>query len=173
MDHQNEIIRERISSCLEEVSCRSGLIVSDWMRMTLTTFNASVFCLKELTRGLHKQYICFSVVNIVLAFITIAANTPIPLASQGNLDSSTFSSLASKFRSKRSLCWHRRNRSRYLLDLHGARMVADFSRLLIAHLIGSTVLFPVSLCKITAISVDRLLALLLGLTINYNIKVCP
>ena len=46
---------------------------------------------------------------------------------QGELASSTFESLASKFGGKRSLCWYRRNNYRYLLDLHFARVLVDVS----------------------------------------------
>ena len=134
------------------------------MRMTLTTFNASVFCSKELTKGLHKQLICISMVNIVFAFTSIAANTLILLA----LPKVTLIHPPSKILL----------RNLVVSDLavgvveigiviYWISMVQEWWQVcrdfFFAHLIASTILVPASLWTITAISVDRLLALLLGL----------
>ena len=108
----------------------------------MTTFNANIVCSEEFTRGLDKQLICFSVVNIIVAFTTIAANTLILIA----LPKVTSIHPPSKVLLRNLI----------VSDL----CVGDFY---FAHLIGTTVLFPVSLWTITAISVDRLLALILGL----------
>ena len=143
---------------------RPGIIVSYWMRMTLTTFNASVFCLEELTRGLHKQLIYLSVVNIVIAFTTITGNTLILI---------TLPKVTSIHPPSKVLL-----RNLVISDLcvgiveitdviYWISIVQEWWQIChyfyFVHLIGSTILLPVSMWTITAISVDRLLALLLGL----------
>lgn len=135
-----------------------------WMRMTLTTFDASVFCLEELTRGLHKQLICFSVVNIVVAFTTITANTLILLALPKVTSIHPPSKVLLRNLVASDLCV---GIIEITIVIYWISMVQEWWQVChdfyFAHLIGGTILFPVSLWTITAISVDRLLALLLGL----------
>ena len=130
----------------------------------MTTFNASVFCSEELTKGLQKQLIWFSVVNIIVAFTTISANTVILIAlpkvtlihppSKVFLRNLVVSDLAVGV-------------VEIGIVIYWISMVQEWWQICydfyFAHLIGSTILLPVSLWTITAISVDRLLALLLGL----------
>ena len=132
--------------------------------MTLTAFNASVFCLEELTRGLHKQLICLSVVNIVIAFTTIAANTLILIALPKVTSIHPPSKVLLRNLVVSDLCVG-------IVEItdviYWISIVQEWWQVChyfyFVHLIGGTILFPVSMWTITAISVDRLLALLLGL----------
>ncbi|XP_068713055.1 melanocyte-stimulating hormone receptor-like [Montipora foliosa] len=132
--------------------------------MTLTTFNASVFCSKELTKGLHKQLICISMVNIVFAFTSIAANTLILLA----LPKVTLIHPPSKILLRNLVVSDLAvGVVEVTIVIYWISMVQEWWQVcrdfFFAHLIASTILVPASLWTITAISVDRLLALLLGL----------
>ncbi|XP_068759652.1 melanocortin receptor 3-like [Montipora capricornis] len=134
------------------------------MRMTLTTFNASVFCSEELNRGLHTQLICLSVVNIVIAFTTITANTVILIA----LPKVTSIHPPSKVLLRNLVISDLCVGIAEITDvIYWITIVQEWWQIChyfyFVHVIGSTILFPVSLWTITAISVDRLLALLLGL----------
>ena len=132
--------------------------------MTLTTFDAGVFCLEELTRGFHKQLICFSVVNIVVAFTTITANTLILLALPKVTSIHPPSKVLLRNLVVSDLCV---GIVEITIAIYWISMVQEWWQIChdfyFVHLIGGNIVFPVSLCTITAISVDRLLALLLGL----------
>ena len=151
-------------NCQLEIPCKGGAVLSGLMRMTLTTFNASVFCLEELTRGLHKQLICLSVVNIVIAFTTIAANTLILIALPKITSIHPPSKVLLRNLVVSDLCVGVVEIS---IVIYWISMVQEWWQIChyfyFVHLIGSTILFPVSMSTITAISVDRRLALLLGL----------
>ena len=134
------------------------------MRMTLTTFNASVFCLEELTRGLHNQLICLSVINAVLAITTITENTLILIALNKETSLHSPSKVLLRNLVASDLCV---GIVEITMVIYWISMVLERWQIChhfyIAHVIGGTTLFPVSLWTMTAISVDRLLALLLGL----------
>ena len=128
-------------------------------------FDSEVFCSTELTADLHNELICFTVVNIILALTAVVGNTLILIAlyketslhqpskillfSLGSSDLcfglSTLVSasywLSSLLKQHRQTCWY----------------------ICLAYTITGIILYGVSLYTTTAISVDRLLALLLGL----------
>ncbi|XP_068759539.1 melanocyte-stimulating hormone receptor-like [Montipora capricornis] len=132
--------------------------------MRMTTFNASVFCSEELTKGLHKQLIWFSVVNIIVAFTTISANTLILLALPKVTSIHPPSKVLLGNLIVSDLCV---GVVEITIVIYWISMVQEWWQICpdfyFAHEIGGTILFPVSLWTITAMSVDRLLALLLGL----------
>ena len=125
---------------------------------------ARLYCSKELTHGLDKQIICLSVINTVLAIATVVGNTVILIA----------------FHKETSL--HRPSKA-LLLNLVASDLCVGFAELALvgkwnsilqeqwrvcrlffhAQDMGAAISISVSLCTLTAISVDRLLALLLGL----------
>ena len=130
----------------------------------MTIFNANIVCSEEFTRGLDKQLICFSVVNIIVAFTTIAANTLILIALPKVTSIHPPSKVLLRNLIVSDLCV---GIVEITIVIYWISMVQEWWQIChdfyFAHLIGSTVLFPVSLWTITAISVDRLLALILGL----------
>ena len=125
---------------------------------------ARLYCSKELTHGLDKQIICLSVINTVLAIATVVGNTVILIA----------------FHKETSL--HRPSKA-LLRNLVASDLCVGFAELALvgkwnsilqeqwrvcrlffhAQDMGTVISILVSLCTLTAISVDRLLALLLGL----------
>ena len=134
------------------------------MRMTLTTFNSSVFCSEESTRGLHMQLICLSVVNIVIAFTTITANTLVLIVLPKVTSIHPPSKVLLRNLVVGDLCV---GISEITIVIYWISMVQEWWQVChdfyFAHMIENSILFPVSMWTITAISVDRLLALLLGL----------
>ncbi|XP_068757729.1 melanocortin receptor 5-like [Montipora capricornis] len=132
--------------------------------MTLLTFNASVFCLEELTKGLHKQLICFSVINIVIAFTTIAGNTLILIALPKVTSIHPPSKVLLRNLVASDLCV---GIVEITIVIYWISIVQEWWQICrhfyFAHVIGATISLTACLWTIIAISLDRLLALLLGL----------
>ena len=131
---------------------------------TLEAF-AHIYCSQELTQVLDDQIICLSLINTILAITAIVGNTLILIA------------------------LHKENSlhqpSKVLIrNLVASDLLVGFAELLLvgqwvsilqehwqschyfylAYVMGAFVSISVSLCTLAAISVDRLLALLLGLS---------
>ena len=127
--------------------------------------SADIYCSQELTQVLDDQIICLSVINTLLAFTAIVGNTLILIA----------------FHKENSL----HQPSKVLIrNLVASDLLVGFAELLlvgqwisilqehwqschyfyIAYIVGAFVSMSLSLCTLAAISVDRLLALFLGLT---------
>ena len=128
-------------------------------------FDPKVFCSAELNAGLHNQLICFTVVGIILALTTVVGNTLILIAlyketSLHQPSKILLSSLASS-----DLCLG------YLTLLFVPNWISSLLKqkwqscqlVHFAYTLAGGILFVVSLFTTTAISVDRLLALLLGI----------
>ena len=125
---------------------------------------AKLCCSEEFTEGLEKQIICFSVINAVLAITAIVGNTVVLIA----LNKET-----SLHRPSKTL----------LRNLVASDLCVGFAELALVsncistlqeqwricqfffhtHIMMGVICFAVSLCTLAAISVDRLLALSLGL----------
>ena len=125
---------------------------------------ARLYCSEEFTQGLDKQIICFSVINAVLAITALVGNTVVLIA----------------LHKETSL--HRPSKA-LLQNLVASDVCVGFTQLALvsncisilrkqwricqfffhAHLMIGVICISVSLSTLVAISVDRLLALLLGL----------
>ena len=123
------------------------------------------FCSKELTTNLHYQLMCVAVVNIILALIAVVGNALILIAlhKESSLHQPSKILLCSLASSDLSLgfstlvfatCW---------LSTVLQQKWQSCQYVYLAYGITAVTLFGVSLFTTTAISVDRLLALLLGL----------
>ena len=127
--------------------------------------SADIYCSQELTQVLDDKIICLSVINTLLAFTAIVGNTLILIA----------------FHKEHSL----HQPSKVLIrNLVASDLLVGFAELLLvgqwisilrehwqschyfylAYIVGAFVSMSLSLCTLAAISVDRLLALFLGLT---------
>ena len=124
---------------------------------------AGISCSEELTQGLDKQIMCLLVINTVLSITAVVENTLILIA----------------LHKENSL--HRPSKA-LLRNLVASDLCVSFAELALvgkwnsilqeqwrvcrffyyAHSLGAVISISVSLCTLTAISVDRLLALLLG-----------
>ena len=130
----------------------------------MAAFNANVYCVEELARGLHNQLVCLSVFNIVLGVATIAANTLIlmALSKENSLHPPSKVLLRSLVAS--DLCVGIVEITTVIYWISMMQECWQMCRYFyFAHAVGGSISFPSSLWTITAISVDRLLALLLGL----------
>ena len=125
---------------------------------------ADIYCSQELTQSLHQQIICLSVINTLLAITAIAGNIVILIALP------------------KATSLHRPSKA-LLRNLLAGDLCVGFAELVLvgkwismlqkrsqicrffflAHNMGSFTLISVSLWILTAISVERLLALKLGL----------
>ena len=132
--------------------------------MEAVTILANTYCSKELTQGLDNQIICLSVINTLFAITAFVGNTVILIA----------------FHKETSL--HQPSKA-LIRNLVASDVCVSFVELVfVAHwisilqerwqtcrilyyaqVIGASISLLVSLCTLAAISVDRLLALLLGL----------
>ena len=124
------------------------------------------FCSKELTTNLHYQLMCLAVVNIILALIAVVGNTLILIAlhiKESSLRQPSKILLCSLASSDLCLgfstlvfatCW---------LSTVLQQKWQSCQYVYLAYGITAVTLFGVSLLTTTAVSVDRLLALLLGL----------
>ncbi|XP_044168583.1 melanocortin receptor 3-like [Acropora millepora] len=125
---------------------------------------AKLYCSEEFTQGLDKQIICFSVINAVLAITALVGNTVVLIAlhketslhrpSKTLLRNLVASDLCVGF-TQLSLV------SNWISMLQKQWQICQF--FLQANLVMGIICGAVSLCTLVAISVDRLLALLLGL----------
>ena len=124
----------------------------------------ALYCSAEFSVGLYNQLIGFSVANVVLALTAVVGNTIILIALHKETSLHPPSKILLRSLTSSHLC------------LGVLTLVLQTSWISIAlkqwktcqylyavHHIASTTLFGVSLFTTTAISVDRLLALLLGL----------
>ncbi|XP_015772844.1 PREDICTED: melanocortin receptor 3-like [Acropora digitifera] len=125
---------------------------------------AKLYCSEEFTQGLDEQIICFSVINTVLAITAVVGNTVVLMA----------------LHKETSL--HRPSKA-LLQNLVASDLCVGFAELALAgnwismlqeqwgicqfffqaHIMMGIICVAVSLCTLAAISVDRVLALLLGL----------
>ena len=125
---------------------------------------AKLYCSEEFTQGLNEQIICFSVINTVLAITAVVGNTVVLIA----------------LHKETSL--HRPSKA-LLQNLVASDLCVGFAELALAgnwismlqeqwgicqfffqaHIMMGIICVAVSLCTLAAISVDRVLALLLGL----------
>ena len=125
---------------------------------------ADIYCSEELTQRLHQQIICLSVINTLLAISAIAGNIAIlnalPKAislhrpSKALLRNLVVSDLCVGFAELVLV-------GKWICMLQKRSQICRF--FFVAHNMGSFTLISVSLWILTAISVDRLLALMLGL----------
>ena len=127
---------------------------------------AKLFCSEEFTQGLDKQIICFSVINAVLPITALVGNTVTVVLIALHKETSL----------------HRPSKT-LLQNLVASDLCVGFAQLTLvsncvsilrkqwricqfffhAHLMIGVISISVSLSTLVAISVDRLLALLLGL----------
>ena len=125
---------------------------------------ADIYCSEELTQRLHQQIICLSVINTLLAISAIAGNIAILIAlpkaislhrpSKALLRNLVVSDLCVGFAELVLV-------GKWICMLQKRSQICRF--FFVAHNMGSFTLISVSLWILTAISVDRLLALMLGL----------
>ena len=125
---------------------------------------AKLCCSEEFTEGLEKQIICFSVINAVLAITAIVGNTVVLIA----LNKETSLHRPSKTLLRNLVA------SDLCVGFAGLALVSNCISILQerwrvcqfffhTHIMMGVLCFAVSLCTLAAISVDRLLALLLRL----------
>ncbi|KAK2573499.1 Melanocortin receptor 3 [Acropora cervicornis] len=125
---------------------------------------ARLYCSKELTQGLDKQIICLSVINTVLAITAVVGNTLILIA----LHKETSLHRPSKALLRSLVA------SDFCVGFAELALVGKWNSILQeqwrvcrlffhAQNVVAAISISLSLCTLTAISVDRLLALLLGL----------
>ena len=125
---------------------------------------AKFYCSEEFTQGLDKQIICFSVINTVLAITTVVGNTVVLIALHKETSLHRPSKILLRNLVASDLCV-----GFVELPLVGncISMLQEQWRIceffLHAYLMMAIICISVSLCTLAAISVDRLLALLLGL----------
>ena len=125
---------------------------------------AKLYCSEEFTQGLDEQIICFSVINTVLAITAVVGNTLVLIALY------------------KETSLHRPSKA-LLQNLVASDLCVGFAELALAgnwisilqeqwgicqfffqaHIMMGIICVAVSLCTLAAISVDRVLALLLGL----------
>ena len=128
-------------------------------------FDPKVFCSAELNAGLHNQLICFTIVSIIVALTAVVGNTLILIAlhKESSLRQPSKILLCSLASSDLCLgfstlvfatCW---------LSTVLQQKWQSCQYVYLAYGITAVTLFGVSLFTTTAVSVDRLLALLLGL----------
>ena len=124
----------------------------------------NIFCSQEFTRALDNQIICFSVINTVLAITAIVGNTLILMALHKEISLHRPSKVLIRNLVASDLC----------VGFAELATVAQWISILqerwqicgcffLAHSMISITSIAVSLWTLAAISVDRLLALLLGL----------
>ena len=125
---------------------------------------ANLYCSQELTQGLDNQIICLSVVNALLAITTIVGNavilialrkkTSLHLPSKALIRNLVASDLGVGFVELVFVAY-------WVSILHGQGQICQYFYL--PYVIGAYVSITVSLWTLAVISVDRLLALFLGL----------
>ena len=125
---------------------------------------AKLYCSEEFTQGLDKQIISFSVINTVLAITALVGNTVVLIA----LHKETSLHRPSKTLLRNLVA------SDFCVGFAELALVSNWISVLQeqwgicqfffhAHIMMGMICAAVSLCTLAAISVDRLLALLLGL----------
>ena len=143
--------------------------------MSTTNFSSSrshtksfeeLLCFPSLMGGLQQQLsICFLAVDILLSITAFSGNSPILVALHKKiLPPSAVQAPVSFSGNHWSVGWSCCSASKFsMLDVRGSRQWSLCRYARDADYVTSYVLILVSLMTMTAISVDRLLALLLGL----------
>ena len=132
--------------------------------MEAVTILANTYCSKELTQGLDNQIICLSVINTLFAITAFVGNTVILIAfhKETSLHQPSKALIRSLVASDVCVSFVELVFVAYWISILQERW--QTCRILYyAHVIGAIISLYVSLCTLAAISVDRLLALLLGL----------
>ena len=140
-----------------EVQCISSKMQS------LEVFT-NVFCSQEFAKALDNQIICFSVINTVLAITAIVGNTLILIALHKELSLHRPSKVLIRNLVVSDLCVgfsELATVAQWISILQGRWQICYY--FFLAHSTISITSIAVSLWALAAISVDRLLALLLGL----------
>ena len=130
---------------------------------TLPAF-AKLYCSEEFTQGLDKQIICFSVINTVLAITALVGNTVVLIALHKETSPNRPSKILLRNLVASDLCVGFTELSivtNWISMLQKQWQTCQF--FFHANLMMAIICIAVSLCTLAAISVDRLLALLLGL----------
>ncbi|XP_044168602.1 melanocortin receptor 3-like [Acropora millepora] len=125
---------------------------------------AKLFCSEEFAQGLDKQIICFSVINAVLAITALVGNTVVLIALHKETSLHRPSKTLLQNLVSSDLCVgvaQLTSVSNCISILRKQWRICQF--FFHAHIMIGIICFAVSLCTLAAISVDRLLALLLGL----------
>ena len=125
---------------------------------------AKFYCSEEFTQGLDKQIICFSVINTVLAITTVVGNTVVLIALHKETSLHRPSKILLRNLVASDLCVGFVELplvGNCISMLQEQWQICEF--FLHAYLMMAIICISVSLCTLAAISVDRLLALLLGL----------
>ena len=130
-----------------------------------TAYDSAVYCTEELLTavGLHSQLICLSVLNIILAIAAIVGNTLILIALQKETSLHPPSKVLFRSLASTDLCVgmiQTLYAVYWLAVVHKRWQICHY--IFVLQSVSGTILIGVSLTTITAISVDRLLALLLG-----------
>ena len=128
-------------------------------------FDPRVFCSTELNAGLHNQLICFSVVSIILALTAVMGNTLIltVLYKETSLHQPSKILLCCLASSDLCLGFSTLLFLPYWISSLLKQKWQTCQLVYLAYNLASSISFGVSLLTTTAISVDRLLALLLGI----------
>ena len=125
---------------------------------------AELLCTAELTGGLHYELTCLSVINIIMSIATILGNTLILVALHKETSLHPPSKLLFRCLAITDLCAGLLTQPltvAFWMSIVNERW--EVCRYTLSSIIAGYVLLSVSLWTLTAISVDRLLALLLGL----------
>ena len=132
--------------------------------MGAVTILANTYCSEELTQGLDNQIICLSVINTLFAITAFVGNTVIliVLHKETSLHQPSKALIRNLVASDVCVSFVELVFVAYWISILQERRQA--CRILYyAQVIGGIISLYVSLCTLAAISVDRLLALLLGL----------
>ncbi|XP_067025675.1 melanocyte-stimulating hormone receptor-like [Acropora muricata] len=128
-------------------------------------FVPKVFCSAELNAGLHNQLICFTIVSIIVALTTVVGNTLILIAlyKETSLHQPSKILLCCLASSDLCLGYSTRLFVPYWISSLLKQKWQTCQHVHLAYILAGGILFGVSLFTTNAISVDRLLALLLGI----------
>ena len=146
-----------------ETLCRL-CVTSKSSKMITRQALADLLCLQELTQGSDNHIICLLAINTILAITAIVGNTLILIAFHKeislHLPSKAF--LGNLVASDLCVGFAKLILAAYWVSiLQGQWGICHY--FYVANVIGSSISISVSLWTLAAISVDRLLALLLGL----------
>ena len=132
--------------------------------MDQSGFLPNVYCSRELTEGLHNQLICLSAINTLFASTAIAGNTLILFALHRDNSVHQPSKVLLRNLVASDLCV---GVTQLAFVFHWVSIVHKWWQIcpyiFFTAVTGAIISLSVSLLTITTISVDRLLALLLGL----------
>ena len=129
------------------------------------SFNEQLFCSAELTAGLHRQLVCLAVLNTVISITSFLGNTVILVALHKESSLYPPTKLLLRCLASTDLCAGLISEPLNVINLISVVnehwIICRYTSLS-SFIMGYT-LASVSLFTLTAISLDRLLALLLGL----------